>query len=135
MQHNELTISISSFSYKKNSPLADPVHGCGFVFDMRAIDNPGRLEAYRSLSGLDTAVADYLCEKTAMQTFLTHCRALIDLTIMQYMQRGFESLNINFGCTGGQHRSVYAAEDTAAYIREKFGLTVHVRHLNRANWL
>ena len=106
MPDKVLKIIISSFSYKQNKPLEDPVHGCGFVFDLRGIDNPGRLESFKKLTGQDKEVVAYLTTGTMMKEYLLHCISLIDITVNNYVERSFTLLHINFGCTGGQHRSV-----------------------------
>lgn len=102
---------------------------------MRGILNPGRINAYKHLSGMDKPVQDFLEQQTQMNVFLNSVWDVIDITIQEYMQRGFHHLQINFGCTGGQHRSVYAAEQTARHLRNKYNLKVQLNHTNRANWV
>ena len=114
-----LVITINSFSYKKGIPGDDSENGGGFVFDMRGILNPGRFDDYKKLSGLDKPVQDFLEQRTKMNVFLNSVWDLIDITTENYLERGFASLHINFGCTGGQHRSVYAAEQTARHLKNK----------------
>ncbi len=116
-----LTIEIHSFSYKKGGIPKDlSGNGGGFTFDCRGILNPGRQEEYKSLTGKDLSVQDFLRSQTRMPEFLGHIINLISITIENYLDRNFEHLQINFGCTGGQHRSVFCAEETAAFIREKY---------------
>jgi len=130
-----LLITINSFSYKKGIPVDDSENGGGFVFDMRGILNPGRVEAHKKQSGLDKPVQDFLEQRTKMNTYLNSVWDLIDITVEDYLKRGFTSLHINFGCTGGQHRSVYAAEQTARHLRNKYKVKTVLEHTNQQNWL
>jgi aminoglycoside/choline kinase family phosphotransferase len=138
MQANEehpFSIHINSFSYIKNGyPADDSEHGGGFVFDCRGILNPGRIEEYKTQSGLDKDVKDYLEQNTRMPAFLHSVFDLIDINVEDYLKRGFSRLMINFGCTGGQHRSVYAAEQTARHLRNKYKVKTVVNHINQENW-
>lgn len=129
-----LSIVINSFSYKKGIPQDSSENGGGFVFDMRGILNPGRFDEYKTLSGKDKSVQDFLEQRTKMNEFLNSVWDLIDINIEDYLQRGFSNLMINFGCTGGQHRSVYAAEQTARHLRNKYKLKVELNHTNEVNW-
>jgi len=130
-----LVITINSFSYKNGLPSDASENGGGFIFDMRGILNPGRFDDYKKLSGLDKPVQDFLEQKTKMNTFLNSVWDLIDITVENYLSRDFESLQINFGCTGGQHRSVFAAEQTARHLKNKYKVKVVLVHTNQANWL
>ena len=130
-----LVITINSFSYKKGIPSDDSENGGGFVFDMRGILNPGRVEEHKKQSGLDKPVQDFLEQRTKMNTYLNSVWDLIDITVEDYLKRGFSSLHINFGCTGGQHRSVYAAEQTARHLRNKYKVKTVLEHTNQQNWL
>ncbi|MBY0346941.1 MAG: phosphotransferase [Hydrotalea flava] len=134
-EHTPLRVEINSFSYREGIPADTTDNGGGFVFDMRGILNPGRINAYKHLSGMDKPVQDFLEQQTQMNVFLNSVWDVIDITIQEYMQRGFHHLQINFGCTGGQHRSVYAAEQTARHLRNKYNLKVQLNHTNRANWV
>ena len=117
---NKLIIDIHSFSYKKGGiPKDDSGNGGGFVFDCRGILNPGRIEEYKAQTGNDVGVQDYLETKTEMPAFLKSVQDLISINIKNYLERGFENLQINFGCTGGQHRSVYITERLADRLRSK----------------
>lgn len=134
-ENTPLVITINSFSYKKGLPKDETENGGGFIFDMRGILNPGRFDAYKKLSGQDKPVQDFLEQRTKMNTFLNSVWDLIDITVENYLSRDFESLQINFGCTGGQHRSVFAAEQTARHLRNKFKVKVILEHTNKNNWV
>ena len=125
-----LTIEIHSFSYKKGGiPKDNSGNGGGFCFDCRGILNPGRVEEYKLQTGCEIGVQAYLEKNTEMPKFLELVKSIVSINIDNYLSRGFEHLQINFGCTGGQHRSVYAAEKTAAFIREKYpDVTVKLTH-------
>lgn len=127
---NKLVIDIHSFSYKKKGiPKDASGNGGGFVFDCRGILNPGRIEEYKSQTGNDIGVQEFLEQKTEMPQFLKSVQSLISISIKNYLERGFEHLQINFGCTGGQHRSVYSAIKTAEFIRKNFpDVEVRVYH-------
>lgn len=131
-----LLIKVNSFSYIKNGyPSDESKNGGGFVFDCRGILNPGRIDQYKTQTGKDKPVMDYLEQQTKMPEFLNSIYSIVDISVADYMERGFESLMINFGCTGGQHRSVYAAEAVARHIRNKFGVKTQVMHMNSDNWV
>ncbi len=123
-----LTVRITSFSYKNGIPMDESGHGGGFVFDCRALPNPGRLEQYRDLTGRDAPVIQFLDERREVQEFLEQVKALTGRSVENYLQRNFHHLMINFGCTGGQHRSVYMAEHLAAYLKEKYEVKVVLKH-------
>ncbi len=129
-----LLVTINSFSYKKGIPADISENGGGYVFDMRGILNPGRIEEYKTQSGLDKSVTDFLEQQTDMPVFLTGVFSIIDISVSDYIKRGFISLMINFGCTGGQHRSVYAAEAVARHLRNKFKVKINLNHTNKENW-
>ena len=130
-----LKIEVNSFSYRKGIPQDDTDNGGGFVFDMRGILNPGRFDEYKTLCGKDKPVMDFLEQRTRMNAFLNSVWDLIDITVEDYLKRGFRHLMINFGCTGGQHRSVYAAEQTARHLRNKYKLQIDLTHTNEENWV
>jgi aminoglycoside/choline kinase family phosphotransferase len=131
-----LVVYVSSFSFKKNGyPEDDSENGGGFVFDMRGIHNPGRIDEYKPLNGKDKEVMDFLEQKTRMPEFLNSVFDLVDISVEDYLKRGFSKLMVNFGCTGGQHRSVYAAEQTARHLRNKYKVKTVVQHINEANWV
>jgi aminoglycoside/choline kinase family phosphotransferase len=134
-EHTLLVVEINSFSYRKGIPKDETPNGGGFAFDMRGILNPGRFDDYKTLSGKDKPVIDFLEQRTRMNAFLNSAWDVIDIAVENYLERDFEHLQINFGCTGGQHRSVYAAEQTARHLRNKYKVKVVLRHTNEANWL
>ncbi len=134
-EQTPLTIYINSFSYKQNGyPQDDSENGGGFVFDCRGILNPGRVEEYKTQSGKEKDVIDYLEQRTRMPEFLNSVFDIVDINVEDYLKRGFERLMINFGCTGGQHRSVYAAEQTARHLRNKYKVKTVLKHMNEENW-
>lgn len=124
-----LTVTVTSFSYKKGIPEDFSGNGGGFVFDCRGMENPGRYEEYKRITGLDSPVIEFLESKGEILTFLDNCYGLVDPSVDCYDRRGFTSLAVNFGCTGGQHRSVYSAQKMAEHIKEKFPhVKVHLIH-------
>jgi aminoglycoside/choline kinase family phosphotransferase len=134
-EETPLVVTINSFSFIKTGyPKDETVNGGGFVFDMRGILNPGRFNEYKHLSGLDKPVKDFLEQQTKMPEFLNSVYSIVDISMEDYIKRGFESLMINFGCTGGQHRSVYAAEAVARHLKNKFKVKIQLNHNNKENW-
>jgi len=123
-----LTVRISSFSFKNGVPLDEKGHGGGFVFDCRALPNPGRYEEYAQLTGKDKPVIDFLQKEPEVAKYLENVFALTDLSVENYLARNFTSLMVSFGCTGGRHRSVYCAEALAARIKQKYGARVELDH-------
>lgn len=126
-----LTVRIGSFSYKNGMPMDDRGHGGGYVFDCRALPNPGRYPQYAKKDGRDRPVIEFLDKEQSMQEYLKAVYALVDASVKNYLERNFTSLMVNFGCTGGQHRSVYCAEHLAAHLKEKFGVRVELSHRER----
>ena len=130
-----LTVRVASFSYKRGLPEDEGGHGGGFVFDCRALPNPGRLSAYRGLTGLDAEVVAWLESQAEVEPYVAQALALVAAQVDTYRTRGFDSLQVLFGCTGGQHRSVYCAERLAAALRARFpDVTVPVRHAETQHW-
>lgn len=123
-----LVVRVFSFSYKKGIPEDESGNGGGYVFDCRSTHNPGRYEPYKKLTGLDEPVIRFLEDDGEILTFLESVYRLADAHVERYIQRGFTSLMFCFGCTGGQHRSVYSAQHLAEHIHRKFGVEVHVTH-------
>jgi aminoglycoside/choline kinase family phosphotransferase len=125
----KLVVHVFSFSFHRGLPADESGNGGGFVFDGRSLPNPGREERFKSLTGKDAPVAEYLNQQESVHQFLASVMLLTDATISNYLQRGFKNLMVSFGCTGGQHRSVYLAEQFAKRLRGRSGLQVEVRHL------
>jgi aminoglycoside/choline kinase family phosphotransferase len=124
-----LTVRVQSFSFRDGYPPDREGHGGGFVFDCRALPNPHRVPELRELTGRDPAVADYLERSAEAQEFWENVRAVVDAHVGRYVERGFTSLTVSFGCTGGRHRSVFMAEKLAAHLRAQWPhVDAHVRH-------
>ena len=128
-QAETLKVRIFSFSFHQGLPKDESGNGGGFVFDARSIPNPGREEQYKNLTGKDAPVIDYLNQQESVHQFLASVMSLVDASISEYQRRSFKNLMVSFGCTGGQHRSVYFAEQLAKRLRGRNGLEVAVRHL------
>jgi aminoglycoside/choline kinase family phosphotransferase len=125
-----LAVRIFSFSFHGAAqPKDDSGNGGGFVFDCRSIPNPGRDERFKRLTGKDEPVIEYLDQQETARKFLVSVTSLVDASVANYQQRGFRNLMVSFGCTGGQHRSVYMAEQLAKHLRKQIGVEVEVRHL------
>jgi len=123
-----LTVRIFSFSFHRGLPKDDTGHGGGFVFDARSLPNPAREERFKTLTGKDAPVIDYLNQQESVGQFLAGVMSLVEASVSNYQLRGFKSLMVSFGCTGGRHRSVYLAEQLANRLRGRNGVEVVVRH-------
>ncbi len=124
----QLTVRVFSFSFHRGLPQDDTGNGGGFVFDGRSLPNPGREERFKALTGKDPPVIDYLNQQEAVRQFLASAISLVDASVTTYQRRGFKHLMVSFGCTGGQHRSVYLAEELAKHLRAHNGVEVVVVH-------
>jgi len=136
-EQTPLIVSVNSFSYKKQLPQDETGNGGGFVFDCRGLLNPGRFEEFKTLTGQNKKVIDFLEQRTRMNEFLNGVYDVIDISVEDYIKRGFSNLMVSFGCTGGQHRSVYAADKLAEHLREKFDVRTVVTHCEqeKKNWV
>jgi len=132
MNENSLTVAILSFSYKRIPQWEVFPHGGGFVFDCRGLPNPGREECYKQLTGLDREVQDYLRNIDQFEPFFNASLVMVEQTIAHHKKRGFEHLTVAYGCTGGQHRSVFCAEGLANHLRST--VSVVIEHRESANW-
>jgi len=127
--NTKLTVTINSFSYKRSIPFDKSGNGGGFVFDCRAIPNPGRIEAYKDLTGKDNAIITFLDNEPEMKQFLELVFKIVDQSVRIYVEREFTSLMVNFGCTGGQHRSVYSAENLAKHLAGNSNIIININHI------
>lgn len=123
-----LVVTVNSFSFQKGVPEDPSGNGGGYVFDCRAIHNPGRYEPYKQLTGLDEPVIRFLEDDGEILVFLDQIYSIADHHVQRYIQRGFTNLMFSFGCTGGQHRSVYSAQHLAEHLHDKFGIEVRINH-------
>ena len=128
LQKRTLTVKVMSFAYKKGIPNDTTGNGGGFIFDCRAVNNPGKYERYKPFTGLDEQVIKFLEDDGEILEFLKHAYSLVDASVKRYVERGFTNLMVCFGCTGGQHRSVYCAQHMAEHINKKFGVKVELVH-------
>jgi RNase adaptor protein for sRNA GlmZ degradation len=126
-----LSVTIYSFSFKRGIPEDNSGNGGGYVFDCRSTHNPGKYDEYKQLTGLDQPVIDFLEKDGEILTFLESVDRLVDHHVERYLERGFTHLQVAFGCTGGQHRSVYCAEHVARHLHEKYGVRIELIHRER----
>ena len=131
-QCQALVVTIYSFSFKRGIPADESGNGGGYVFDCRSTHNPGKYDEYKALTGLDLPVIDFLEKDGEILTFLNSVYALVDHHVERFLERGFDHLQVAFGCTGGQHRSVYCAEHLAAHLKEKYNVQIELIHRERA---
>ena len=124
----KLEVKIISFAYKQGIPNDSSGNGGGYVFDCMAINNPGKYERYSAFTGLDEQVIQFLETESEITTFLNHAYMLVDASVKRYLDRGFTNLMVCFGCTGGQHRSVYCAQHLAEHLHKKFGIKISLIH-------
>ncbi|MES1161048.1 MAG: RNase adapter RapZ, partial [Bacteroidota bacterium] len=136
-ENTPLVVHINSFSYRKGIPEDSSGNGGGFVFDCRGILNPGRIAEFKPLTGRDKEVKDFLEQRTRMPEFLNSVYNMVDIAVEDYIKRDFESLTVSFGCTGGQHRSVYAADALSRHLRNKFHVKISLHHVEQEakNWV
>ena len=125
----DLTVRVCSFSFHRELPTDPSGNGGGFIFDARSLPNPGREERFRALTGKDAPVIEYLMQQESVHRFVASAESLVDASVSAYQQRGFQHLMVSFGCTGGQHRSVFLAEQLAKHLRARNGLQVELRHI------
>ena len=130
---DNLVVRIFSFSFHQGLPKDESGNGGGFVFDGRSLPNPGREERFKTLTGQDAPVIDYLNQQESVHQFFASALTLVDAAMANYQSRGFKSLMVSFGCTGGQHRSVYLAEQLAKRLRTRNGVEVRLRHIGLEN--
>lgn len=128
VKSSNLTVRVTSFSYKKGVPADPSGNGGGFIFDCRALNNPGRIAELKNLTGKDLKVQQFIEQNSEMQWFLNSVKALIEQAVRNYLERDFSHLFVAFGCTGGQHRSVYAAEKLAVHLQNNFSVNVKLEH-------
>jgi len=129
--NNKLSITISSFSYKREIPIDLADNGGGYVFDCRGLNNPGRHLEFKHLTGRDKEVKIFLEENSDVKEFMNHIYPIVDSTIEAYLERGFKNLMINFGCTGGQHRSVYCADKMFEHLKSKYDINIFLSHIEQ----
>jgi aminoglycoside/choline kinase family phosphotransferase len=136
-EDTRLLVKIKSFSYRNGVPIDDSGNGGGFVFDCRGLLNPGRIQSMKTQTGRDKVVKDYIEQQTKMTEFLNSVFDVVDISVEDYIKRDFESLSVCFGCTGGQHRSVYAADALARHLRNKFKVKIELQHMvqDAKNWI
>jgi RNase adaptor protein for sRNA GlmZ degradation len=126
----KLTVTVNSFSYRRGIPYDNSGNGGGYVFDCRGILNPGKFERYMMLSGKDPEVIEFFETNTNIYDYLEHVFQLVKFNLENYIDRSFNHLMVNFGCTGGRHRSVFCAEWLARRVREKYDVAVKLNHLD-----
>ena len=131
LPNNKLSVTVTSFSYKREIPIDLADNGGGFVFDCRGLNNPGRHLEYKLLNGRDKRVIKFLEENSRVNDYLNNVYPLVDSTIEKYLDRGFKDLMVNFGCTGGQHRSVYCADKLFEHLKNKYDINLFLSHIEQ----
>ncbi len=131
LPNQKLSVTITSFSYKREIPIDLADNGGGYVFDCRGLNNPGRHLEYKLLNGRDPDVIKFLIENSNVDDFMSNIYPLVDSTIEKYLELGFKNLMVNFGCTGGQHRSVYCADKLYEHIKNKYDINVFLSHIEQ----
>ena len=126
-----LLVTIYSFSFKRGIPADESGNGGGYVFDCRSTHNPGKYDQYKALTGLDQPVIDFLEQDGEILTFLDSVYRLVDHHVERFIERDFANLQVSFGCTGGQHRSVYCAEHLAQHLKTKYDIRIRLIHRER----
>ena len=130
-----MLLDLYSFGFRRSGiPSDESGHGGGFVFDCRCLPNPGKLEEYQALTGLDTSVQAWLEAKKETAMFLNHLQGTLELSVKRYIARDFERLMVSWGCTGGQHRSVYIAEKLRTHFAGHPGLSIRLTHTEQSFW-
>lgn len=131
LPNDKLSVTVTSFSYKREIPIDLADNGGGFVFDCRGLNNPGRHLEFKLLNGRNNEVKKFLEEQSNVDDFMNHIYPIVDSTINTYLERGFKDIMINFGCTGGQHRSVYCADKMFEHIKTKYNINVFLSHIEQ----
>ncbi len=131
LPNEKLSVTITSFSYKREIPIDLADNGGGYVFDCRGLNNPGRLLDFKLLNGRNIEVINFLKANSKVDDYMSNIYPLVDSTIETYLKRGFKNLMINFGCTGGQHRSVYCADEMFKYLKNKYDINVFLSHIEQ----
>lgn len=130
-EEKKMKVSVNSFSFKRGVPTDHTGNGGGFVFDCRALPNPGKLDIYKPLTGKDQPVIDYLNAEPDVHEFIADAIKMVEKSVTRYQQRGFSNLMVNFGCTGGRHRSVFCAEAIAKHLIANFDVQIELHHLEQ----
>ena len=131
----KLTVSIYSFSFRNQHPQDHSGNGGGYVFDCRCLPNPGRYDEFKTHNGTDPAVINFLNEKTEVAIYFEHVKRIVDMAVENYISRSFRNLSVSFGCTGGQHRSVYFANRLAQYLQSRYDINIELTHLMQKEWI
>ena len=130
--NSKLTVTINSFSFKKGYPNDFSGNGGGFVFDCRALPNPGREPEFKTKTGRDWEVIDYLMAKPPVHVFLDHVKGIVGQSVDNYRERHFSNLMVSFGCTGGQHRSVFFAQTIYEWLKATYpDIHLKLNHIER----